>query len=69
MDNNVLERFEQHIEALIDKYQAVKQDNVLLREKQSVLLEERDQLHNKQQEIAGSVEKLINRLRVISENE
>ena len=58
MDNNLLDRFEKQIEALLQNFSRLKQDNKILRERQSQLLSERDSLKEKNYGAINCIEKI-----------
>ena len=65
MDDETLAKFERQIEALLQNYERIRQDNAVLREKQDQLVEECRVLGEKNQKAVSSIERTIDRLKTI----
>lgn len=69
MDGVSLERFEHQVDALLHRFDRVKTENKSLREKQAGIMAERDALRDKQHFITATIERLIQRLKLIESEE
>ena len=69
MDNSILDRFERQLDALLQKYKQLKQDHSLLRAKQRTILGEYNLLQAKHKSAVDSIEKMVNRLETIKEED
>ena len=62
MENDIFERFEKQIDNLLKGFERLRHDNASLREKQTILVTERDTLKEKHQVVMASIEKIIMKL-------
>lgn len=62
-----LTELEEKLDRLIEQYQAVKNDNLLLRQRQQELLEEKAQLLEKTAQARSRVESMITRLKALEQ--
>jgi len=65
MSDNILDNFETQIEALIERYERLKQENIRLREKQMDLFMQNDAVDEKHSLMIDGVKKMIERLKTI----
>jgi uncharacterized protein (TIGR02449 family) len=65
MSDNILDNFETQIEALIERYERLKQENIRLREKQIDLFAQNDSVNEKHSLMIDGVKKMIARLKTI----
>ena len=62
MENDIFERFEKQIDNLLKGFERLRHDNASLREKQTILVTERDTLKEKHHVVMESIEKIIMKL-------
>ncbi len=67
MENTDLKILEQRVEELIRSLQRMREENLSLRESQSVLIKERAQLIEKHEEARVRVEAMISRLKAMEQ--
>lgn len=65
MSDGILDNFETQIEALIERYERLKQDNVRLREKQMDLFAQNNVVSEKYSLVIDGVKKMVERLKAI----
>jgi uncharacterized protein (TIGR02449 family) len=65
MSDNILDNFETQIEALIERYERLKQENARLREKQVDLFTQSNAINEKHSLMIVGVKKMIERLKTI----
>ena len=65
MSDEILNNFENQINALVDRYEALKQDNVRLRNKQSDLMVENANINKKYSLVVDSIKKMVGRLKEV----
>lgn len=68
-EDNILERFERQIGTLLDGYKRLKKENATLREKQSVLVMERDTFEHKHETIIDQIEKIMGKLQEFEDHD
>ena len=69
MENTVLDRFERQVDALLRNFERLKRDNIALRTKQHVLLNERNAVTTKTDKAIHHIRRLIGRLKAIESTE
>jgi hypothetical protein len=62
MEENLLNRFEEQLEALLKNYKSVKQNNAILENQFSKISTERDAWKKKHDTVVESLERVIKRL-------
>ncbi len=65
MNDNILDNFETQIEALIERYERLTQENIRLRKKQIDLFAQNDVVNKKHSFMIDGVKKMIERLKTI----
>jgi cell division protein ZapB len=65
MSNTLIDRFEHQVDALLHHFDRLKHENRSLREKQASILAERNKLADNQQAVTATIERLIERLKLM----
>ena len=65
MNDDILNSFETQIEALINRYEQLKQENARLREKQSNLFADNSTIEKKHAVMVDGIKKMIERLKMV----
>lgn len=65
MSDDILNSFETRIEALINRYEQLKQENTRLREKQANLFAENGTIEKKHTMVVDGIKKMIERLKMV----
>ncbi|MGD9153567.1 MAG: hypothetical protein PVG30_07940 [Gammaproteobacteria bacterium] len=65
MNDDILNSFETQIEALINRYEQLKQENARLREKQSNLFTQNSAIEKKHAMVIDGIQKMIERLKMV----
>jgi uncharacterized protein (TIGR02449 family) len=64
-NSNILDCFEEQIDALLQKYERYKQENKLLRDKHATLINENNALREKNSSAVGKIEAIVQKLKLI----
>jgi len=65
MTDSILDNFETQIEALIERYERLKQENARLREKQANLFAQSNATNEKHSSIVDGIKKMVERLKTV----
>ncbi|MGD9108928.1 MAG: hypothetical protein PVI75_07185 [Gammaproteobacteria bacterium] len=65
MNDDILNSFETQIEALINRYEQLKQENARLREKQANLFTQNSTIEKKHTMVIDGIQKMIERLKMV----
>lgn len=67
MTDDILNSFETQIEALINRYEQLKQENARLREKQANLFAANSTIEKKHTMVVDGIKKMIERLKMVGD--
>jgi len=65
MNDNIFDNFEIQIEALINRYEQLKQENARLRDKQSSLFAQNNTVEKKHSMMVDGIKKMVARLKMV----
>jgi uncharacterized protein (TIGR02449 family) len=65
MTDSILDNFETQIEALIERYERLKEENARLREKQANLFVQNNAIDEKHSLVIGGIKKMVERLKMV----